>query len=113
VSGEGTKIPWELHHHEQVLKYAVEDCKEFGTVLDNVLQGGGSPLDLENDLNWLSRRICKKELFSNSATWLGWSLEPEHVRLLRALIWKMISTDVSRRRIQRAQYFVVRGNPED
>ncbi len=101
-----------LRYEAKILRHAIEDCKELGQVLDHVLQGGGSPLDLENDLCWLSRRISRKDLFSGYATQLGWIFGSEHIRFLRCLIWKIISTEASRHRRGRAQSYAIRGDAQ-
>jgi len=102
LKSRGKSIPFEVKHQADALREAITDCKELGIVLDRVLQGGDSPLDLEWDLCWLSRRICRKDLFKGMATQLGWVLGPGHRRFLRALIWRIISVDASRHRIGRA-----------
>lgn len=103
-------VPGLLIFEQRVLKRAVANCKTDGDVLDDTLMPGSSAVDLEHDLDWLSQRICHRKLFHGLATELGWVFGPEHIRFLRCLIWKIISAEMSRHRVMRAQSDLVLGD---
>jgi len=109
LGSDGEPIPQLAHLEVRALRHAIANCKRSGKVLDGVLAPGSSALDLEHDLDWLSRRICHKKLFYGLATQLGWIFGPEHIRFLRCLIRKMIDTDTSRRRMERARSDAILG----
>lgn len=109
LRSDGKSVPLRADFELRTLRHAAVSCKRWGKVLDGVLAPGSSALDLEHDLDWLSRRICHKKLFYGLATQLGWVFGPEHIRFLRCMIQKIIDTDISRRRMERARSDAILG----